>query len=1120
MCGYRINMVLERTAVAVSRRVAYSWTCNGCGNSQEMAVWRILDSRERDLALESIQELAVVACPECGTLSEISAPLLLLRPGQVLSWLLALPFHEMGDPRPRIRELAREASDVLGADASRIFEPMVAVPRLLLPVVLARDVTSDMADVDRAAQEVAGRWSAGSGYVYQKFVEMVRDSAPVRRLVSALQGLWSVQPAELVGFLRDHPELGWSDAAAMVREEFARVPPGESDEPVRARLALVEGLASGRSPEDVAQEYLATLNQFGAQLLDQFDRLLADLAAGSADVLQVRHVRQMAIDLGREDAEAALNIHLAALLLAQPMTSPEGVDEVIALLQRALSLISEGHPLWLEASVNLAAAYRIKPVGDATEDWEKQQRLMERVLEVCDRETDARRWALAQTNYGLLLAERPGGGREDLSRGIEHVEAGLGERSAQEGVVDWAYSLLNLGLLLSRRDEAGDHARARDCYEQALAHLNAGDDLALWGTLQNNLADLLLSGDSPDPEAAGGAARSALAIIEGAEDPLLEGRLKWMLARAEDHRTGSLSSGALRLRHEAFRLLSPQVAPSLHLTIGSELFEAHARLGDWGAAADVAARQLTAFGILYNAQAGAEDQRRVLASIPRLGRWAAYALARAGRAGEAVEAIEHARARQLSASATRDTADLAQLAKMDEQLAATYRAALAAHRMALDTAGSASASSPVAARGGAAATEREIQRLLPEIRRIPGLERFMQPPSLADIFSAADGHPVIYLVCAPWGSYALIARPSAGEPAVDAIPVPEVTSTSVAHLITVSPTGAPGFFLAQAAKGAARPWLLRAAMHRLDEITPLIQPVADALAGAPDNVAIVIPTGLLGLLPLAAVPVSGEPGQVLDDIGEIHLAPSAGVYGASRRRAPHSAQLRLVGVADPAGPRPLPAARAELAAIRDFFAPGSQTACAFGEDATRAWVLAQIPGASHVHLACHGSSEFASEAGGSLLLADNTRLTVTDLIDGRLTGCRLATASACQSGHYSITDTPEEFTGLPAGFLQAGAACAVVSLWQVRDDATALLMTRFYEVLNPAPGNASPQPAHALREARTWLRHLTQHQTEQYVQRHPHLAHVINFRSSATTGSPEPPYADPQFWAAFTAWGY
>ena len=275
----------------------------------------------------------------------------------------------------------------------------------------------------------------------------------------------------------------------------------------------------------------------------------------------------------------------------------------------------------------------------------------------------------------------------------------------------------------------------------------------------------------------------------------------------------------------------------------------------------------------------------------------------------------------------------------------------------------------------------------PRSAAFPGSSASCGPHPLLTSAAQAGGDPVIYLVSAPWGSYALIARPSAGEPAVDVIPVPEVTSTSIAHLITVSPTGAPGFFLAQAAKGAARPWLLRAAMRRLDEITPLIQPVADAAAGDPGNIAIVIPTGLMGLLPLAAVPVSGPPGQVLDDIGEIYLAPSAGVYGASRRRAPQSAQLRLVGVADPAGPRPLPAAGAELAAIRDTFPPGSQTACAFGANATREWVLAQIPGASHVHLACHGSSDLTGQAGGSLLLADDTRLTVADLTDGRLTGC-------------------------------------------------------------------------------------------------------------------------------------
>ena len=75
-------------------------------------------------------------------------------------------------------------------------------------------------------------------------------------------------------------------------------------------------------------------------------------------------------------------------------------------------------------------------------------------------------------------------------------------------------------------------------------------------------------------------------------------------------------------------------------------------------------------------------------------------------------------------------------------------------------------------------------------------------------------------------------------------------------------------------------------------------------------------------------------------------------------------------------------------------------------------------------------NDVGSALGGMLRLAGDDVLTVDDLLDGRLSSCRLAVASACQPGHYATADTPDEFTGLPAGFLQAGAACAVASLWQ------------------------------------------------------------------------------------------
>jgi CHAT domain-containing protein len=146
-------------------------------------------------------------------------------------------------------------------------------------------------------------------------------------------------------------------------------------------------------------------------------------------------------------------------------------------------------------------------------------------------------------------------------------------------------------------------------------------------------------------------------------------------------------------------------------------------------------------------------------------------------------------------------------------------------------------------------------------------------------------------------------------------------------------------------------------------------------------------------------------------------------------------------------------------------------------------------------------------------------LAIDDLINGQLDGCRLAVASACQSGHYATISGADEFTGLPAGFLLAGAACAIVTLWQVNDLATAILMVRFYELLLGLEDGSGPDgsPVAALRKARTWLRHLTAKELDDFIQMHPRLADT--FGRLTTRHDSSTPYASPQYWASFTAWG-
>lgn len=85
---------------------------------------------------------------------------------------------------------------------------------------------------------------------------------------------------------------------------------------------------------------------------------------------------------------------------------------------------------------------------------------------------------------------------------------------------------------------------------------------------------------------------------------------------------------------------------------------------------------------------------------------------------------------------------------------------------------------------------------------------------------------------------------------------------------------------------------------------------------------------------------------------------------------------------------------------------------------------------------------------------------------------RLVALSACETGLYDITTSPDEFIGLPATFTALGAAGVLGTLWPVSDAASALLIAKFYELHM----GAGLRPPTALRRAEGRLqgRHLTE----------------------------------------------
>jgi CHAT domain-containing protein len=91
-------------------------------------------------------------------------------------------------------------------------------------------------------------------------------------------------------------------------------------------------------------------------------------------------------------------------------------------------------------------------------------------------------------------------------------------------------------------------------------------------------------------------------------------------------------------------------------------------------------------------------------------------------------------------------------------------------------------------------------------------------------------------------------------------------------------------------------------------------------------------------------------------------------------------------------------------------------------------------------------------------------LRLHDVFNLRL-NAQLVVLSACQTA-LGTDVRGEGLIGLTRGFMHAGSSAVMASLWNIRDEATAKLMERFYDALL----RKGLTPAAALRQAQLWMR--------------------------------------------------
>ena len=259
-----------------------------------------------------------------------------------------------------------------------------------------------------------------------------------------------------------------------------------------------------------------------------------------------------------------------------------------------------------------------------------------------------------------------------------------------------------------------------------------------------------------------------------------------------------------------------------------------------------------------------------------------------------------------------------------------------------------------------------------------------------------------------------------------------------------------------------------------------VHPVIERLVGKGIRRLILVPNRYLYPFPLHACRLQ-DGTYLADAFGEngleIAYAPSLSILERCLKRD-RPATLTLAAAENPTGD--LFYAPVEVARVQCHYAHPEV------EHKTKVnleWIEEKLRTSSVWHYAGHSRFNPVDPLDSALILEKKDEgyrdrwLTLRSLFTRRLRlpRNRLSVLSGCESGMLQV-DRIDEYVGLSAGFLFAGAQCVVASLWTVDDLSTALLMDQMYE-----RWHAGQTIGEALHQAQRWLRRVTGRDIRHYV---------------------------------------
>ncbi|SFM24086.1 CHAT domain-containing protein [Shimia aestuarii] len=239
---------------------------------------------------------------------------------------------------------------------------------------------------------------------------------------------------------------------------------------------------------------------------------------------------------------------------------------------------------------------------------------------------------------------------------------------------------------------------------------------------------------------------------------------------------------------------------------------------------------------------------------------------------------------------------------------------------------------------------------------------------------------------------------------------------------------------------------LEAGLHWLYEA--LLRPIEHDV---PDGTTLVVsPNGALAYLPFAALvrEITEQGPQYAVSHFDLATAPSLYAVDMMIDAVPSAAFSHVV-FGDPDGS--LPHAREEAEQIAEILSEDI-VELRIGEEATYEELLDYAGDARFVHLAMHGKLDHRSPKDSYLLLADNTRMSIPQIMTLPMQEAELVFLSACESG---LGTDGLEYRTIAHAFAHAGAPAVIATLWQVDDAATRTLAESFYSSKMEGEGNAA-----------------------------------------------------------------